>query len=291
MSESTLPTRRGGPSAADVEALFPRASRRTAWSVRSVYARTLAERLMLAALTGLGLFAMGLWMGPMFNSLEDSLVEMSESFGDSLNALFGDFATAEGWFTGEMYSLFAPALLVYVAVSSAAVAFAQEQEEHHIGLLAANPVGRPRLMVEKAAATATHVAIVALLTGLGTWGGVQLGSLDIAASKVAAITAHFLLFGTLVAATAMYLGIRIGRRVPTMVVTAGLVVVAYVWGSFAPQSAALDGLAVLSPWYWYFGSNALDEGVHWAHLALLAGSTLLVGLLALRQFENRDLEG
>lgn len=275
----------------DVDAVFPEPSGWRAWSLRSIFGRTLASRLTLALICGVTLFLLAVWMGPLYTSLEDSLADLTESFGDGLISVFGDFATPSGWLNAELYSLMAPGVVIYVALSSSATAFAQEQEERSIGLLAANPVGRQNIAIGKAFAALAHVVLVVALCGLGTWVGIVIASLDVPASHVVAISAHLALFGAVVVGAGMLLAILLGRRVMSMVITSGIVLVAYVWGSFAPLSDALEDVAVLSPWYWYFGSDPLTNGFHLGHLALSALLATLLIVVAIRRFDRQDLPG
>ena len=270
---------------------LPSVSRLRAWRVTNVFTKSLSDRTTLVMVTGVILFVLGLWMGPLYNSLEDSLAEMAADLGDGILQMFGDLATPEGWLNAEMYSIMAPAAVFYVAISSGARTFATEEEERSIGLLAANPLSRTSIAMQKATATVLHVATVVLLCGLGTWAGVQVGSLEVPASSVAAINLHLALLGIVVAGVAMLIAVMTGRRVVSMVAAGAIALVAYLWGSFAPQSDALEGLAVLSPWHWYFGVDPLLNGIDWGYAALLAalGAALVGG--AAWAFSRRDLPG
>jgi ABC-2 type transport system permease protein len=270
---------------------LPALSRFRAWRLTNVFTKSVADRTTLVVVTGVILFLLGLWMGPLYNSLEDSLAEMAADLGDVMTQMFGDLANPEGWLNAEMYSIMAPAALFYVAISSGARAFATESENRSIGLLAANPVSRATIALQKAGATVLHVVIVVLLCGLGTWAGVQAGSLDIAASRVVAINLHLALLGIVVAGLAMLVSVLTGRRLISMVVAAGITLVAYVWGSFAPQTDALDGLAVLSPWHWYFGFDPLTNGIDWGYATLLVVLGAALVAAAIGNFTRRDLPG
>lgn len=270
---------------------LPSVSRFRAWRVANVFTKSLADRTTLVVVTGVILFLLGLWMGPLYNSLEDSLAEMAADLGDGVTRMFGDLATPEGWLSAEMYSILAPAAVFYVAVSSGARTFATEEEERSIGLLAANPLSRTSIAAQKAAATVVHVVVVVLACGLGTWAGVQLGALDVPAASVAAINLHLALLGIVVAGLAMLTAVLTGRRAVSMVTAGAIALVGYLWGTFAPLSDALEGLAVLSPWHWYFGFDPLLNGVDWGYAALLAvlGAALVGG--AAWVFRRRDLPG
>ncbi len=270
---------------------LPALSRFRAWRLTNIFTKSLTDRTTLVVVTGVVLFLLGLWMGPLYNSLEDSLADMAAELGDVMAQVFGDLATPQGWLNAEMYSIMAPAALFYVAISSGARAFATESEDRSIGLLAANPISRTAIALQKAGATVVHVLIVVVLCGLGTWAGVQAGSLRIATSSVVAVNLHLALLGMVVAGLAMLLSVLTARRLLTMVATAGIVLVAYVWGSFAPQTDALDGLAVLSPWDWYFGSDPLTNGVAWGDVALLTILAVAMISTAVWSFRRCDLPG
>ncbi len=135
--------------------------------------------------------------------------------------VFGDLATPQGWLNAEMYSIMAPAAVFYVAISSGARAFATESENRSIGLLAANPISRTAIALQKAGATVLHVLIVVVLCGLGTWAGVQAGSLRIAASRSSRSTSTWPCSGSWWPGLAMLLSVLTARRLITMVTTAG----------------------------------------------------------------------
>ena len=118
------PIEQAHASGLDVDAVFPEPSGWRDWSLRTVFGRTLADRLAPALVSGITLFLLAVWMGPLYTSLEDSLADLTESFGDGFVSIFGDFATPAGWLNAELYSLMAPAVVIYIAVSSAASAFA-----------------------------------------------------------------------------------------------------------------------------------------------------------------------
>lgn len=270
---------------------LPTVSRFRSWGLANVFTKSLADRMTLVTLTGAGLFLMSMWMGPLYNSLEDSLEEMSANLGEGMMALFGDVATPAGFINAEMYSLFVPGFIIYVAVSSAARAFATEEENHSIGLLAANPLSRTAIAVQKAAAMVVHVLVVTVLCALGVWAGIEIAGLDVPVSNIAAVNLHMGLFGIAVGALAMLVAVLTGRRIISMVTAAAIVLIAYVWGSFAPQTEQLEGLAVLSPWHWYFGTDPFTNGVAWGHAGLLALLALALLAAATWMFNRRDLPG
>ena len=270
---------------------LPTSSPLRTWTLGSVFARTIAERSLLVSMSAAGLFLMNVWMGPLYNSLEDSLAEMAASLGDAMTSMFGDMATPEGWLSAEIYSLVAPGLVIYVAIASAARAFATEAEERSIGLLAANPLSRRAIAAQKSAAMVCNVSVVAVLCGLGTWVGIQLGGLGIPAGHVAAISLHLLLLGVVVGLATVIAAVLVPRARIAMAIGGALALVAYTWGSFVPLSDSLEGLAVLSPWHWYYGSEPLTNGVDWGYVGLFVALGAILAAVAVYLFDRRDLPG
>ena len=261
------------------------------WSLRSVYARTISERLLLTGLVALGLGLMGLALGSLYESMGDGLADLATGLPSSVSVIFGDFGTALGFVNVEMYSIWAPALLIYVALIIAARSFATEIEDHTIGLLAANPVSRTSLAVSKIAALFTLVALMSVGTGLGVWIGSLVSALGIPTSGIVAVNVHMGLFVSAIGLLTVVTAVLSGRRVLSMIVGAGVALVAYAWATFAPLSEGLADWAWLSPWDWYYGHNPLANGFDWPSvLALLALNAVLFGIAVLA-FRRRDLPG
>ncbi len=61
---------------------LPAPSRFRAWRLTNVFTKSLFDRTTLVVVTGVVLFLLGLWMGPLYNSLEDSLADMAAELGD-----------------------------------------------------------------------------------------------------------------------------------------------------------------------------------------------------------------
>jgi len=68
-----------------------------------------------------------------------------------------------------------------------------------------------------------------------------------------------------------------------------MVVVGYVFASFAQLTPATEWLRYLSPFYYAGLTEVLTAGVTWWHQALLFGSAVLLGTLGLFAFERRDI--
>ncbi len=262
-------------------------------TLSNTFTKAIADRMLLALIVGGGLGAMSLSMGPMFVALEDTIIEMMAQFPESILSIAGgaDMATPAGWYTGEMYSIMAPFAVIFVAISSATRAFGGEMENKTIGLVMATPTRRTRLAINKAAAMVIHVAVAAIILGLGTWVGIAVSGIDISLGNVLAITLMLILIASATGGLAMLISVVTGRGTIAMLLAALVAVFAYVWSSFVPLADAIADLAWLSPWHHYIATDPMGSGVDWASAALLAIVAIIPIAIGVYLFKRRDIAG
>lgn len=262
-------------------------------ALANTFTKSVADRTPLALVVGAFLGFMGLLMGPLFSSVQDSLVEFMALMPRELVAMVGgvDMTTPAGFVSGEMFSILVPAAIIYVAIASGAKAFAGEMEARSVGLLVANPVSRTRIGVDKAVALLVHVALASVLMAVGTWLGIVIAELPVPLGNLAAITLHGALLCTATGGLAMLIAVATGRHMLGLLAAAGIAFVAYLVSWLLPISDALEPLAVLSPWYHYNASDPLTNGVDWVSLLILAALTAIMLWASVRVFERRDLPG
>jgi ABC-2 type transport system permease protein len=261
------------------------------WALTNSLTKAVMDRLLLAAVVGLGVGAMGLSMGPMWLALEDVIAEMIGQFPESLLAIAGgaDMATASGWYTGEMYSIVVPFAVMFVAASSGARAFGGEVENGTIGLVMSTPTRRTRLAGDKVVAMIVHVLIATGLVGLLTWIGIVLSGIDLALTNVLAITLMLSLLTVLIGGIAMLVSIVSGRGNLAILVAMLAALGMYVLSAFLPMAEAVADLAWISPWHHYIGTDPLGSGVDWASAALLALLAAIPLVASVYLFKRRDI--
>ncbi len=262
-------------------------------ALANTFTKSVADRTPLALLTGAFLGFMGMVLGPMYTSVRGSLLDFMELMPPELVAMVGgvDMTTPAGFISGEMFSIMAPAVVIYVAIASGAKAFAGEMEARSVGLLVANPVSRRRIGVDKAVAMLVHVALASLLMAAGTWLGIIIGDLPVPAANLAAITLHMALLCAATGGLAMLIAVLTGRRMVGMLLAAAVAFVVYIVASFLPLAGSLEALSRLSPWYHYNGSDPLANGADWGSIVILVALTTVPSAAAVLAFERRDLPG
>ena len=261
------------------------------FALTNSFTKALMDRLLLAAIVGLGVGAMGFTMGPMWLALEDVIGEMISQFPEELLAIAGgaDMATASGWYTGEMYSIVVPFAVMFVAASSAARAFGGEVENRTIGLVMSTPTRRTRLATDKAVAMVLHVLIAAGLVGLLTWVGIVVSGIDIGIADVVAITLMLSLLSVFVGGISMVISVVTGRGVLAILLGLLVAVVMYAWSSFLPMAEATADLAWLSPWHHFIATDPMGAGIDWASAALLLILAVVPLVAGVYLFKRRDI--
>jgi ABC-2 type transport system permease protein len=222
--------------------------------------------------------------------------QLLQDLPEAMRALFGvdeqiSISTAPGYLHSRLFSLLLPVLLLVFGIGVGARAMAGSEDDGTLELLLANPVSRGRVVGERIAAAAALVVglgLVAIVSTLvlsplfGALAGVDVGGLVVEGLAMVGLA-------LLHTALALGVGAAVGGRGRASAVAAAVAVAGYlVHGLFAVDET-LDGLRVVSPWYWYLQRNMLLEGpVWWAPLLPLA---VAAGVLAagVPLFLRRDL--
>lgn len=258
------------------------------WTVRSLFAKSLADRRLFTILLGVGVGLMSFAVAALYPALADSLAELN--LGEAMESMFGGgIGTPEGWLSVEMYSVWIPGTIIALVIVDGGRSIAGEQEDLSIGLLAANPMGRTKMLVDKTAAIAIHMTAASMLISIGTWLGVVVVDLDMDHRAIWAALVHVLAFGVMIIGLTALIAVMIARRRATMVVVGTVAFVAYMVAVLLPISPDLADWAKLSPWHYYWSSDPLLNGIDWTHVAVMAAIGAALFTAALVAFNRKDL--
>lgn len=229
-------------------------------------------------------------------SIRDSaqLTQAFSDYPDALKELFGgeasfDFATAAGFLNAELFSLMLPLLLGVYAISFAAGTLAGEEERGQLDLVLAAPIGRRRVVVEKAAAL---LVTLGALAGAGAVTMLVVGAavdLDLGAADLLAAVVGSVLVAALVGALALFVGAWRGSRAAAIGTAAAVFVGGYLIQVLAGLVDSLRPLRWLSPMYLANGSTPIRNGWPLAEDAALVVITAVLLLASAWVFDRRDL--
>jgi ABC-2 type transport system permease protein len=260
--------------------------------VARIWIKTASEYQGLLFVTAaLMFFVMGVLIGPMYNAIDNALLDLSDHFPEALLALFGgsDMSTPEGWYQVETFGMMAPIAVMVVTVIMGARALAGEEQHRTMGLLLANPVSRSSVLLQKAFA----MALYAFAVGFAIFGGVAVGSLlgglGMNIGNIAATSLLVTLVGLIFGALALTLSAATGRVPIATYGAVGVALVMFLINAFLPLNDNLTSYAKWSPFYYYMSSDPLTNGMHWGHGALLTGLVVALIASAVVLFQRRDL--
>ncbi len=260
-------------------------------AVGSITTKTLGDARLMATVTGLILAAMALMMGVIYDTLDEVLIQMGGAFPEAMLQVLGieDFTTVFGFLNAELFSITGPVAVIYVAVVMGGRAVAGEQDSGSMDLLLANPVSRTRVLLAKAAALAVVVIGLPVLLGLFTWLGTALVGIEVPVAGIAGVSVHLIGIGLLFGGLALLLGAAFGRGRAATAGTAGIALLTYVVNGFLAVNERFADWVLISPWYYYLGSNPLERGVDFGHLGVLVGAAVLLVVAAAATFERADI--
>jgi beta-exotoxin I transport system permease protein len=264
--------------------------------LRNVFLKTLADVRRALAWWSLGLIGMAALMIAVYPTVRDNpdLNELVQDYPEALKAFiaFGgdvDYVSGAGYLGSELFSFMVPLLLLIAAVGAGARATAGEEEGGTLDLLLANPISRRRLVVEKLAALAAELGLLALVLWLSLLVGGELVGMDVSAAHLGAATAAAALLAFAFGAIAVCAGAVSGRRGVAVGVAAAGAVAAYLVNSLAALVDFLEPVRKASPYYHYVASDPLRHGLGLGNAAFLVALALLAATVAVVSFDRRDL--
>ena len=259
-----------------------------------VYRKVLRDqRVALLAWTG-GFLLLTLLTLSFYPSIRDSpeINAVAENLPPAARALFGiedDLGTATGFLRTRVFSLQLPLLLLIYAISRGSDAVAGEEDRGTLDLHLSLPVTRTRFLLEHAAAMATGVALLTLVSFASLALGARLVDMDVDPLRLLAAHVMALLLALLFGVLALAAGSAWGRRAWASGGAAAVAVASFVVDGLAELSGTLEPVELLSPFHAYSGGNPLKEGMPWGFAAALAGAALVFLAAAVVAFERRDL--
>lgn len=218
-----------------------------------------------------------------FDALTKSNPTVAALFGAT-----GSLTSPDGWLSANVYANFLPLFELLIAIGYGAAAIAGQDEDGTLGTLAAQPLSRAQMLLQKAAALAifaTPVPAVALACALAG----PAFDLRVSSGALMGTTLGVWLLGLNFGALALLIGAWSGSRALALGLATALAAASYVVSSLAPAVAWIHHLRYISPFFWSVGNGQLVHGLSTASALLLVGvATGLIGAAAVA-FQRFDL--
>ncbi len=256
--------------------------------LQTVFAKTLLDRWRGFAIGAVSLGALLLMAMSVYRNLDMNIyAQMPEAFLSLVGIPPGADVAALAY--NAMYNSYGLLVMGGIAIAAGSAAVAGEERRGTIGILLGNPVSRTRVLTDKA------LALLALMTAgvvvLWLSGIVAPVLLDVSVTgmHIGAFTVHLGLASLLYGALALALGAWTGRPGLASGASAGLMVASFFAVGLLPLIEGWEDAARFFPSYYLAGADPLLNGIHWGHVALLAGSCAVLFAVALVGLRRRDL--
>jgi ABC-2 type transport system permease protein len=257
----------------------------------NVFTKTLRDQRRGLLGWGIGTALTVVIMAAIWPSFSDmDLTAMLAQYPEAMKEAFNitSMTTGSGYLNAELFSLMLPAIFIIFGVARGARLIAGEEEERTLDLLATMPISRRRILLEKGAALATDLAVLALVLFASTWLSSLAFGLDIPVLHALNGTIAMFFLGLEFGFVSLALSAATGRRGLAVGVSAGLAGASYLVYLAAQLVDGLRPLRVVSPFY-----QAISEGPIGPRLPPIALLMVVVGVVALAAsvavFDRRDL--
>jgi ABC-2 type transport system permease protein len=182
-----------------------------------------------------------------------------------------------------------PLVFLIFAVGAGSRAIAGEEEQGTLDTLLANPIPRPRVLLEKVAAMVVATLALGAVLVVALVVGVIASDMNIAIVRLVEQVVSLTILAIALGSLSLAIGCLTGSRSMANGVTGAVAVGAYLVDALASSVHALEPYQWLSPFHYYAAHDPIAQGLSAVHAAaLVASAALLVGA-ALVAFERRDL--
>jgi ABC-2 type transport system permease protein len=191
---------------------------------------------------------------------------------------------------GAIFGSYGALTMAGLALAMGASSLAGEERKGTMGLLLDNPKSRTSVLVSKTAS-------MVLLTALGTlflWGvglvAPEMLNVSIAGLHVGALTFHMFTISVFFGFLAMAIGAWTGSQGGAAGVAAGVLFLSFIGAGLFPVIEGYENVAKAFPWYYFSGSQPVNNGIDWTHIGVLFSGIVAFAVVGLIGFNRRDLK-
>ena len=217
-----------------------------------------------------------------------SLNSLSGSTAAALFGVSGPLTSPSGWLNGNIYGNFFPLIMLLLTIGYGAASLAGQDEDGTLALVAALPIRRRTILLQKAGAMALQAILLAVAVTICVIIGRGF-QLAISPANTIAVSVALVLLGLDFGLVTMAVGAITGRRGTALGVGAGLAAASYLLSSLALTISSIRPGRYLSLFYWSVGNDQISRGVSAVDFAVLIVVGLAALLAAVVAFRRADL--
>lgn len=229
---------------------------------------------------------------PTFKDQAAELQKSFESMPEAALQLVGgsaDFFSPVGFLNSQVFFLMLPMLLGILAIGLGSSLLAREEQDRTIEMLLSRPISRSKLLLGKALAGLTVLAIVASSGLVTTVVAAKVVDLEVSTGNIVLATIACLLLTLTFGAVAFALTATGRARGASLGIASGVAIGGYLVSSLSGTVTWLKGPSKVFPFH-YFESEAILRGTFdWLNILYFVGLIALLGFLSWLSFRRRDL--
>ena len=261
---------------------------------RNVFLKTLHDQWKMTFWFAIALAATALYAAVLYPTISETsgITELIENLPEFFQELIGGaeaYTTPEGFMNAEVYSIFAPVVILVYAVIRGSGAIAGEEQAHTLDLLLANPISRERVLLEKAAALLVGVALLSFSLWAALTIGAAIANFDLSQSGLLQASVSITLVAWSFGMLALAGSAATGRKGLSAGIAGGVAIVSWFLQAFQPLVDWMEPSRFATLFYYYNDNDVILNGLVAGHALALAGLSAAALTLAVLAFRRRDL--
>ena len=259
-------------------------------TLANIFVKTARDRWLGWAIAAVSISLFLLFGMSVYREIDLSVyTSLPEAFRSLIG--IGDDIDVGGLAINVMFGTWGALVVAAIALVMGAAAIAGEERDGTMDMLLSNPKSRTFVLLSK---TVALVMLAALATvalwipvhPMAAFLGVEIGGLD-----VEALTLHLFVNAVFYGLLATAVGAMTGNKGTATGVTTAVMVLSFFAVGFLPLVEGGEGVRKVLPWYYFDGSDPVNNGVAWGHVALLVCASVFFLVVSIIGFNRRDLKG
>ena len=262
--------------------------------LHNVYLKSLRDSKKSIIYYSIGTISLGLYVTLFYPTIRDStgLTDFLEQLPEAMLAFIGDadtYTTPEGFLNAEVFGFMGPMIFGVFAIIAGAGTIAGEEESHSLDQLLANPVSRKQVLLQKAGALLTGLLALSIALWIGIIGGSKIAGFGL--SLIGTTQAIFSLYilGITLGLIALAIGASTGKKSLAGGFAASVAIIGFLLDTFLSFVDALDPLRFISVFYYFNANDVIINGINPVHCITMVCTAAIALVIAIWQFEKRDL--
>ena len=258
----------------------------------NIFLKTLHEARRLSLYFGIVLFALGMYVAVLYPDVSEGFAGMIQDLPEFLQSVIGDageFATPEGFFTTQPFTVLGPAIMMIIAINRGMSAIAGEEEADTLDQLLGNPISRTSIIVHKGLALIVACIPPVLFLGASLILGSILLNYSFSVTGLFHMLASLLLLAYALGFLALGIGASTGSKSLSIGIPAAVGAYGYIANILAPQVETLEFTKYLSVMHYYIGDKPFINGITPWHALVLIAIAVISLAVGIYRFNRRDL--